>query len=137
MTKFKVLLFILSFVLNIQSKAQNILPEQVVQIQLEAYNEGDIDKFMSVFHQEAELWNLGDEKPIAEGWANLKAIYTNLFEKSPNLHSEVINRTKIGNKIIDYEKITGRNNSNEALFLIMIYEIKDDKIYRAFSVREK
>lgn len=137
MTKFKVLLFIFSFVLNIQSKAQNILPEQVVQVQLEAYNEGDIDKFMSVFHQEAELWNLGDEKPIAEGWENLKAIYSNLFEKSPNLHSEVINRTKIGNKIIDYEKITGRNNSNEALFLIMIYEIKDEKIYRAFSVREK
>ena len=35
-------------------------PEQIVQLQLEAYNAGDIDKFMSVFSDDIELWTLGD-----------------------------------------------------------------------------
>lgn len=38
-------------------------PEQVVQLQLEAYNEGNIEKFMSVFSEDIELWTLGESQP--------------------------------------------------------------------------
>jgi hypothetical protein len=82
------------------------------------------------------MWGLGGDAPVAKGFENVKELYKNLFEKSPNLHSTVINRTVIGNKVIDYEIITGRNDDSTPLYLVMIYEIKDGKIYRGYSIRE-
>jgi hypothetical protein len=110
-------------------------PEQVVQLQLEAYNAGDIDKFMSVFSDDIELWTLGEAQPWAKGKDAVTAIYAKLFENSPELHSEIITRTVIGNKVIDYERITGRNGG-DVLYLVMIYEVRDGKIFRATAVRE-
>jgi hypothetical protein len=116
--------------------SQNLSADQIVQKQLEAYNSGNIDEFMAVFHTDIEIWQLGGEKPVATGFEAVKNIYQNLFMNSPNLNSIVINRSVIGNKVVDYEKITGRNGNAEPLFLMMIYEIKDQKIYRAYSIRE-
>jgi hypothetical protein len=59
-----------------------------------------------------------------------------LFEQSPNLHSNVVSRQVIGNKVLDYEVITGRNNQPEPLFLIAIYEVENGKIKRCYFVRE-
>jgi hypothetical protein len=90
---------------------------------------------MDVFSADIELWTLGDSIPSVSGFKNVRKVYANLFEKSPNLHSEVLNRTILGNKVIDYEKITGRNNG-AVLFLIMIYEVQNGKIVRATAVRQ-
>jgi hypothetical protein len=90
---------------------------------------------MNVFSADIELWRLGDTIPSVKGYENVRNVYANLFETSPNLYSEVLNRTILVNKVIDYEKITGRN-SGDVLFLIMIYEVRDGKIVRATSVRE-
>lgn len=110
-------------------------PEQVVQLQLEAYNEGNIEKFMSVFSEDIELWTLGESQPWSKGHEAVKAVYANLFINSPDLHSVVMNRSVIGNKVIDYERVTGRNGG-EVLYLVMIYEVRDGKIFRATAVRE-
>lgn len=126
-----VLLFISSY-----TPGQDHTPADVVEAQLKAYNDRDIDAFMAVFHQEVELWALGGEAPVAKGFDNVKELYINLFEKSPKLHSTVINRSVISNKVIDYEIITGRNDDDAPLYLVMVYEIKDGKIFRAYSIRE-
>lgn len=112
-------------------------PREVVQQQLDAYNERDIDAFMSVFSDDIELWTLGDSIPSIKGFKSTKKIYADLFKRSPNLHSEVLNRTIIGNKVIDYEKISGRSGGGkeEVLYLIMIYEVRDGEIFRATVVR--
>jgi hypothetical protein len=110
--------------------------DQVVQQQLEAYNARDIDAFMAVFHADIELWTLGAEKPSASGFENVRDIYKNLFESSPELHSIVLNRSVIGNKVIDYERISGRKGSTDELFLVMIYEVREGKIWKAWAVRE-
>jgi succinate dehydrogenase hydrophobic anchor subunit len=39
----------------------------VVQKQLDAYNAKDLSLFLSVFHTDAALYNLGNETPIARG----------------------------------------------------------------------
>jgi hypothetical protein len=110
-------------------------PEQVVQLQLEAYNERNIDKFMSVFSADIELWTLGESQPWAKGQDSVRTVYANLFKNSPELHSDVMTRSILGNKVIDYEKITGRNGG-EIRYLVMIYEVRDGKIFRATAVRE-
>lgn len=125
--------FILSFSLHMTS-AQTA--DKVVQQQLEAYNARDIERFMDCFHSEIEIWTLGEENPSAQGFEQVKKMYENLFQQSPDLHSKVLNRSTIGQKVIDYEQISGRRGSKEDLFLVMIYEVKDGKIWRAWAVRE-
>ena len=111
-------------------------PDQVVQQQLEAYNKRDIDLFMAVFHPEVELWTLGADTANAVGSEKVKELYADLFNKSPELNSKVLSRSVIGNKVIDYEQISGRKGSNEDVFLVMIYEIKDGLIWKAWAIRE-
>jgi hypothetical protein len=111
-------------------------PDQVVQQQLEAYNARNIDSFMACFHSEITIWTLGEEKPSVQGFDAVKALYAELFKISPDLHSTVINRSVIGAKVIDYERISGRKGSKTDIFLVMIYEVKDGKIWRAWAVRE-
>jgi hypothetical protein len=111
-------------------------PDQIVQQQLEAYNLRDIDAFMEVFHGDIELWTLGENSPSKEGWDNVKSAYLELFENSPTLNSQVLNRTVIGNRVIDYERISGRKGASEEIFLVMIYEVKDGKIWKAWALRE-
>lgn len=111
-------------------------PSDIAEAQLKAYNAHDIDAFMAVFSEDVALWNLGDSTFWASGAAQVRTTYAKLFASSPDLHSEVLSRTVIGNKVLDYERITGRKGS-DVLFLIMVYEIKDGKIFRATAIREE
>ena len=111
-------------------------PAEVVQAQLVAYNAGDLDAFLAVFAEDAKLYRLGNDEPFAAGKEQLRTLYGKLFENSPELHSVVTNRTVIGNRIIDYERITGRNGQTEPWFIVMIYEVEEGLISRAWSLSE-
>jgi uncharacterized protein (TIGR02246 family) len=130
---------LLSFLLLFTSITwAQLSPEPVVDIvqkQLIAYNAKNLSEFVALFHEDAELFNLGDSKPIASGKAQITEIYKRLFEQSPNLRSEVISRQVIGNKVLDYEVITGRLNQTAPVYLIAVYEIVDLKIKRCFFIR--
>lgn len=132
MKKFVLLVVILG--VAVWGKGQS--PRAVVQAQLEAYNDLDIDAFISVFAEDAKLYTFDEETPRVEGAEALRKIYGQLFKESPQLHSEILNRTIIGNKVIDYEKITGRKGDDKPLFLVMIYEVENGKIVKATSIRE-
>ena len=110
-------------------------PEQIVQKQLDTYNDRDIEGFMSIISNDVSLYNLGESDPIASGHDRVKEIYTNLFQKSPKLHSTLKNRMVMGNKVIDHESITGRLGNDEVLELIVIYEVKADKIFKITVIR--
>jgi len=132
----KRLLLAILILITLPTYAQFATPRAVVQEQLDAYNTGDIDRFMAVFSSDIQLFQIGEPTPVAEGEKVVREIYANLFEKSPHLKSEVINRTIIGTKVIDYERITGRNGNETPLYLVMIYEVENGKIVRAHSVRQ-
>lgn len=132
--------FILHTVCSQYLKAQDMNDEEiavtVVQAQLEAYNKQDLEAFLAVFHEDAALYNLGDCQPTAQGKEKLREVYGNLFKNSPKLHSKVINRSVVGNKVFDYELITGRNNTDEIYYLMAIYEVIDGKIKNCYFVRQ-
>lgn len=111
-------------------------PREVVQEQLDAYNDRDIERFISVFSEDIELWTLGDTIPSVKGKESVKKVYKKMFETKIDLHSEVLNRTVIGNKVIDYEKIDGVKKDGEVYYLVMVYEVKDGKIFRATAIRQ-
>lgn len=126
-----VICFTLLSMKNIQ--AQNA--EMVVQRNLNAYNAREIKAFMAEFTDDIKLINFSDQKIIAEGKAAIKKLYSELFEQSPKLHSTILKRMVLGNKVIDHESITGRKGNAEAIELIMIYEVKNDKIYKMTVIR--
>lgn len=119
-----------------QLAAQN-QPAEIVQKQLEAYNKRDIEAFLAVFDENAALYNLGESTPIAEGKTQLRKLYQELFDASPQLYSTVIQRTLFDNKVIDYERIVGRKGATEAIEIIAIYEVVNQKIIKCHFIRKK
>lgn len=115
---------------------QTETPEALVQRQLEAYNNRDLDAFMDTFHEEVSFYGFRKNEPFAKGQEAVRKLFAQLFEKSPNLHSNVVKRIVIGNTVIDHEHITGRQGTDEMLQIVMIYEVKDGAIFRATSIRE-
>jgi hypothetical protein len=127
---------ILLFMLSTQSSAQINDPEKIVQYNLEQYNQRNIETFMACFRNDIELYNFGIKEPVAVGLQAIKSRYTDLFAASPHLHSTILKRMVVGNKVIDHESIRGRMGSSEILELVMIYEVTDGKITRMTSIRK-
>ena len=111
-------------------------PEQTVQANLDSYNQRNIDGFMSSLANDIKTFNFGDESAVLAGHAAVRAMYSDLFDNSPDLHSSILKRIVIGNKVIDHESIVGRNGLTEVLQLVLIYEVRDEKIFRISVLRE-
>ena len=108
-------------------------PASVVQRQLDAYNARDVDALVASYSESAELY----EHPstlVASGATALRERYTARF-REPNLHATLLNRTVMGNFVVDHEEVqrtfpegTGR------IRLLMIYEVHAGRIARAWTL---
>lgn len=110
--------------------------EQIVQENLDFYNNRNIEGFMSSFSEDIKMYNLGDPNPTVVGLDAVRKVYTALFERSPKLHSNILKRIVIGNKVIDHESITGRNGNAGILELVLIYEVNQQKINKITVIRK-
>lgn len=132
----KYFLFLLSLNFTTMNLAQNLSVEQVVQSNLEAYNNRDLEKFMSWFSDDVELYSFSEMKLVANGKTAIEKLYKELFAASPNLHSTILKRIVFDNKVIDHESIVGRKGTSDILEIVMIYEVKDGKIFKMTSLRK-
>ena len=110
--------------------------EQIVQENLDFYNNRNIEGFMSSFSEDVKMYTLGESDPSVMGKEEVRKVYTKLFENSPKLHSTILKRIVIGNKVIDHESITGRNGNDGVLELVLIYEVNQQKINRITVIRK-
>ena len=95
--------------------------EDIIQKQVLAYNARSIDDFAACHHPEVELFSLGEKVPFVIGRQKLWTRYKEIFDQSPNLHTEVVQRMTLGNTVIDKEIITGRNGVDTKNFIAIIY----------------
>ncbi len=101
--------------------------------QLQAYNSGDLERFMACYAQYCVVDD-GAGNHLLTGHAEMRPRYDALFKSSPNLHCEIIRRTRIGHHVIDEERITGRVPAmNHA---VVIYRVKDGLIEHVRFLRE-
>ena len=112
-------------------------PEEIVQKQLETYNNRDIDGFMSVIDEHIRMHDFSTGEITLKGYDACKKVYADLFETSPNLHSKILTRTVFDNKVIDHEYITGRKGSDTPIELVLIYEVKHEKIIKISVLRKQ
>ena len=129
------ILFFLFLNSSIMNFAQTLTTEQIIQYNLEAYNNHDLKEFMSWFSEDIELYSFTNMKLVASGKLEIEKLYKELFELSPNLHSTILKRIVLENKVIDHERIVGRKGETNIQEIIMIYEVKDGKIYKMTSIR--
>ncbi len=118
------------------SSAQDVKPDSIVQLSLEAYNDHDFELFMSYFAEDVAMYNIGECEPYVEGKEAVAKLYKDYFDASPDLHSEIKNRMVFGDTVIDYEYITGARGSDEPFELIFMYHIEGDKIVKTTAIRQ-
>lgn len=113
------------------------LPQAVVQAQLDAYNNKDIEGLLDAYAPDAEQYLLHGEL-LAKGHAQMRARYLERFQE-PQLHARLLSRTVVGDMVVDHECIT--RNFPEGLGtieMLCVFEVREGKIRKAsFTTGEK
>src|SRR5690349_16355663 len=106
----------------------NASPLDVVQRQLECYNQRQLDAFCACFTDDVALYEWGSTTPNYAGKDALRERYRHLFDNSPALNCQLANRIALGRIVIDHERITGRMGAPEVLEILAIYEVDEGLI---------
>lgn len=104
---------------------------EVVQRQLEAYNERDIDKFMLTFSDSIKVYKMPTLEPSIVGKEAVAEFYLTKRFNHVGLRAELISRTALGNKIFDRERVWGVNE--EPIEMVAVFEVKDGLIETIWS----
>lgn len=108
-------------------------PVTIVQRQLDAYNSRDLETLLSIYADDAEMF----EHPstlLARGSSAIRERFEARFQE-PNLQARLLSRMVMGQTVIDYEEITRTfPEGSGRLLMIMIYKVAGDKIATAWSI---
>lgn len=116
------------------ARAQVMDPRTVAQGQLDAYNNQDIEAFLSWYTDDVEIYNFPDEL-IYKGKKKMRARYTNAWKQNPGQRAAVTERIVMGSTVIDKEHVTGRANGIE-IFVIAVYKTDQGKISKVYFIRD-
>lgn len=106
-------------------------PEIIVNKQLEAYNNRDIDAFTYTYSDNIKLYSFPDTLD-SEGQEAIKKGYTSFFNSVPDLNAEIVNRIVIGNMVIDKEKVL---INSKIYYAIAIYEVENELITKVTFIQ--
>ncbi|MGV3659509.1 MAG: nuclear transport factor 2 family protein [Prosthecobacter sp.] len=108
-------------------------PATVVQRQLDAFNARDLDLLLSLYADDAQMF----EHPatlLASGSAALRERFAVRFQEA-NLYAELLNRSVMGCIVVDHEVVSRTFPEGPGkIQLMMIYEVKEGRIARAWSI---
>ena len=112
----------------------NPSPADVAQQQANAYNARDLEAFLSFYAPDVQAFTFPD-RLMGKGIDSMRRNYGRLFEQTPQLHVEIVNRMHLGNTVIDQELVRGMSSSGP-VEVIAIYRVTDGRIDRVRFVRE-
>ena len=104
-----------------------------VEAQLVAYNNRDIEAFLKPYSDTVKVYNFPDELSY-KGKNKMKEIYGKMFERTLDLHCNLVNRIRIGKTVIDHEEVTFEKGK-PILNAVAIYTIAGDKIIEVRFIR--
>ena len=79
---------------------------EVIDRQIVAYNNRDIDGFIACYARDATVVQ-PDGSILASGHDEIRARYAELFDQSPDLRAEIASRIEVNSVVIDEEHVTG------------------------------
>ena len=100
--------------------------EQLANDQLIAWNNKDVNGFLESYSDSVRVFSYPNTLNYV-GKQKMRERYEGFFNATPLLKCEIVKRIVFGNKIIDYERITGYKDNwiNET---VAIYTITNKKI---------
>ncbi|HYK75104.1 MAG TPA: nuclear transport factor 2 family protein [Pseudoneobacillus sp.] len=109
-------------------------PEQLAQLQLDAYNSKNLEEFIEQYDDNIIVMDFPSNNVTLEGKPAFTERYKKLFIENPQLNAALKNRTIMGNHVIDHEFLTGRADGSigEA---IAIYEMNETHIVKVWFIR--
>ena len=105
-----------------------------VERQVDAYNRRDIDAFVACYAPDTVVEDAAGAI-LMRGREAMRTTSTELFRTSPRLRAEVTTRIRIGDYVIDEERITGRRGSSDDLRAVAIYHVANNLIDRVRLIR--
>ena len=79
----------------------------VVQRQVEAYNNRDLNQFVSTYSETIAIFRMPSTEPSISGKGQLAEFYSTQRLNLPKLRAEIVNRIVLGDKVIDHERVWG------------------------------
>jgi hypothetical protein len=102
-------------------------PEQIIQLQLDAYNAHDMEALLATYAEDAQQFE-HPAKLVASGHAQIRERMAIRFQES-NLHARLIKRAVMGNVVVDHEEVTRTFPEGPGTIeLVAIYQVHDGKI---------
>ena len=102
----------------------------VVQGQVEAYNDRDLDRFVSAYSETITIFRMPSTEPSISGKAQLAEFYSTQRFNLPGLRAEIVNRIVLGNKVIDHERVWGVRDT--PIEVAAVYEVVGGLIERVW-----
>lgn len=106
----------------------------IVQGQLDAYNNQDLEVFLSFFSEKIEVYNFPNEL-VYTGIRKMRDYYKEAWKLNPNQKAIVKERMFLEQTVIDKERVVGKANGIE-INVIAIYVIENDTISKVHFIRE-
>jgi hypothetical protein len=78
-----------------------------VDAHVQAYNDRDLDRFIACYSDDCFIEDARGAV-VARGHDELRARFKRIFDASPYLHCEILYRARVGDYVVDEERITGR-----------------------------
>jgi len=126
---------ILSLVTEQKLLAQDTLPAQLAQHQLDAYNQRDLEEFLEPFADSVKLYDFPNEL-IYKGKENMRKDFRRLFNETPDLHCTLMNRVVFGQTVIDQEHVS-LGKEIPPIEVMVIYRIAGNKIIEMYFIKKE
>jgi putative hydrolase of HD superfamily len=119
---------------EIDTMVTQLTPAEVIQAQLDAYNAHDLQRWLNTYAPEARQFEFPD-KLLAMGHAQIRERMVARYA-DPTLHAHLIQRTVIGQTVVDHERITRQTPEGTPgqLELMAIYDVQNGLIQTATFV---
>ncbi|MCA8900418.1 MAG: nuclear transport factor 2 family protein [Hyphomonas sp.] len=106
---------------------------ELIQRQLDAYNQQNLAAFLDCYAEDAELGPLNGD--VAQsGIGAIRQRHEDLFFQFPRNRAKLVNRIDLGSTVIDHEQVE-RAPGGERFDVAAIYTIRDGKIVRVNFAR--
>ncbi len=107
-----------------------VSPADVVQRQVEAYNDHDLNRFVSAYSETITIFRMPSAEPSIRGKAQLTEFYSTQRFNLPALRAEIVNRIVLGDKVIDHERVWGVRDT--PIEVAAIYQVAAGLIERVW-----
>lgn len=108
-------------------------PEEVVQRQLDTFNDHDLDAFLSLFAADVVIHDLIDGHIILRGIEPFRERYVEVFRDRPRIRADVAGRLVIGRIVVDLEHLTD-GDEHPPEDALAIYEVDGPVVTRMWFV---